>query len=511
MKPLICLGLFFCTLVGPLFGANPYMVPAADTLVFLVHGINSNRYTWEKPLSDGTLQDTGGDPNLWRAYLRNDLLIKPSQLKPYSFSVSSGYHGKNMLELGGKGYLSEGGDFRVENNNVDVTAADGSKIKGTTGITNTNTWIDQARYEYKNALFNDPNINSNTRRIWINAVDIPDALLPPKLVMIAHSQGNFAVRGYIQSGGLLKNSDIFKRISDTEPNRLSAELLKKYEGNPLGFYDYPVEKVVFINPVLRGSEVETLLLIRALKTLKTLTKFPEFSMIPGVKEGLEVLVDEILLKAATDEKFLERAATNPLIRKLMEPVNLPMGIKMTKAEYIVKIGQLGVDMVQTYPQIAKWFTDPKGIGNPLPNIDWNGGLAALQNGLNVLFAPANIFNRVPSLAKMVAKDNVFPGQSYIKGVVYVADQLSTVINPTAIGPFLDVAVVSAFAPSVGDEYHVGSGGTEHLLETLVLDDEIQKVSGNYAENQRKWQPKYRMVNSNGSIAPNGAMTRAALV
>lgn len=93
----------------------------------------------------------------------------------------------------------------------------------------------------------------------------------------------------------------------------------------------------------------------------------------------------------------------------------------------------------------------------------------------------------------------------------MADQLSTVINPTAIGPFLDVAVVSAFAPSVGDEYHVGSGGTEHLLENLVLDDEIQKVSGNYAENQRKWQPKYRMVNSNGSIAPNGAMTRAALV
>jgi hypothetical protein len=243
--------------------------------------------------------------------------------------------------------------------------------------------------------------------------------------------------------------------------------------------------------VLRGSEVETLILIRALKTLKTLTKFPAFSMIPGVKELLEVLVDELLFMAATDEKFLESEARHPLIRKLMEPVNLPMGIKMTKAEYIVKIGQLAetkVDLGQTYQQIAKWFTDPKGIGNPMPNIDLNGGMAALQNGLNVLLAPANIFNRVPSLAKMVAKDNVFPGQSYIKGVVYVADQLSTVINPIAIGPLLDVAVVSAFAPSVGDDYHVGSGGTEHLLENLVLDDEIQKVSGNYAENQRKWQP-----------------------
>ena len=503
----------FVSWVGYVVAAENYMLPAADTLIYFVHGINSSRYTWTPVDNKGNLQLKDSNPDQWMPYIFNELKVDKSHLYTYSFSVSSGYHGKNMLELGGKGYLSEGGDSRVENNNVDVTAADGSKIKGTTGITNTNTWIDQARDEYKTALFLS---NANPDQvIWNDPKDIPDALLPPKLVMIAHSQGNFAVRGYIQSGGLLKNSDIFKRISDREPNRLSAETLKKYEANPLGFYDYPVEKVVFINPVLRGSEVETLLLIRALKTLKTLTKFPAFSMIPGVKEGLEVLVDEILFMAATDEKFLEGEATNPLIRKLMEPVNLPMGIKMTKAEYIVKIGQLAETgangLVQIYPQIAKWFTDPKGVGNPMPNIDWNGGLAALQNGLNVLFAPANIFNRVPSLAKMVAKDNVFPGQSYIKGVVYVADQLSTVINPTAIGPFLDVAVVSAFAPSVGDEYHVGSGGTEHLLENLVLDDEIQKVSGNYAENQRKWQPKYRMVNSNGSIAPNGAMTRAALV
>ncbi|NDC83699.1 hypothetical protein EB093_08590, partial [bacterium] len=65
---------------------EPYMIPVADSLVFMVHGIDSNRYTWDKPLGDGTFELKAGDRNKWRSYLMGDLMVPADRIKPYSFS-----------------------------------------------------------------------------------------------------------------------------------------------------------------------------------------------------------------------------------------------------------------------------------------------------------------------------------------------------------------------------------------------------------------------------------------
>ncbi len=96
------------------------MVPNTDTFMLLVHGIDSNRYTWETPLNNGDLMNSGGTSELWRGYLRNQILINPNRAFVFSFSEPSGYHGKNMLELGGAGYLNEASNTDAPNNRGEV-------------------------------------------------------------------------------------------------------------------------------------------------------------------------------------------------------------------------------------------------------------------------------------------------------------------------------------------------------------------------------------------------------
>ena len=40
--------------------------------------------------------------------------------------------------------------------------------------------------------------------------------------------------------------------------------------NPLGFYEWPVEKVVFINPPLNGGSIHTVLILRTIELLNRL-------------------------------------------------------------------------------------------------------------------------------------------------------------------------------------------------------------------------------------------------
>ena len=247
-------GIIVCLLGVPILASNPYMIPAKDSLVLMVHGIDSNRYTWYASNDLGGPDLAKGPSDQWFHYLNKDLKLSEKQLFAYSFSSKSGYHGENMLELGAAGFRSRAGDPSVQNNQLGMKSSSGKEIVGNTGIVGTRTWLDQAKSEYKQLLFDDKNINPE-KTLWKDIQNVPDALLPPKLILMAHSQGNFAVRGYIQSGNLLSESNIFQRISDEMPDRLPEGLLKKYEANPLGFYDYPVEKVVFVNPPLKGSDM----------------------------------------------------------------------------------------------------------------------------------------------------------------------------------------------------------------------------------------------------------------
>ena len=88
------------------FGGEPYMPSYKDSMVFMVHGINSFRYTWPDPDDKGQL--TFDDSNKWGGYLKNDLEIPKEYLKAYSFSEKSGYNEQNMLEFGLSGYDNPG-------------------------------------------------------------------------------------------------------------------------------------------------------------------------------------------------------------------------------------------------------------------------------------------------------------------------------------------------------------------------------------------------------------------
>ncbi|NBV83763.1 hypothetical protein EBR57_06560, partial [bacterium] len=526
MKKLILLCLMWISLVWGIQGGEPYMIPFKDSLIFLVHGINSNRYTWYQSDRLGKPDLVNGDHNIWLHYLNKDLDIDDKLVFPYSFSGSSGYHGKNMLELGGVGYKSEGGDANAEGNNVELKVG-GQEIVGKTGIDagSSKTWLEQAEGEYKNALwgsnFNERNPASDLK-IWNTIDDIPDALLPTKLVMLAHSQGNFAVRGYIQSGGLARNSDIFDRISDMDKVRLSPEQVAAYRANPLGFYTYPVEKVVFINPVLRGGSIETFLIIRAIKTLRKLAETKPLN-IQGIggSEQVKAFLDGLLIAAASDPDFLFNLGSTDFFRTLMTVQDVGggfelMGVKpgkmtnMTNAELIVLAGDAGADVTDF---LVKGIFEKRwgARGNAGPDWSQFGTMLAtgFQKTVDGMLSPANYVKRIMDTMELVKDDNLFPGQSCLKGYAEVARALSPVLNPITIGRIVDIGFVNASAPSVGGKYHVGPDGTEKVLQTQVLDDDIRKLAGDYRQNKRKWQPKYRTVIANGSVAPDGEATRKA--
>jgi len=181
----ITVGWVLCSAV---FGLDPYMLPYRDSLVFMVHGINSDRYTWFASDKLGKPDLDNGTPNLWLHYLNKELKIGDKSLFSYSFSKSSGDNIRDMMELGGVGYKSEGGNPGAENNSKTLKVND-QDITGKTGITldTTRTWLEQAVAEYRNGLQKDTDINVDPitkRPIWENANDIPDALLPSKLVML---------------------------------------------------------------------------------------------------------------------------------------------------------------------------------------------------------------------------------------------------------------------------------------------------------------------------------------
>ena len=238
--------------------AEPYMPPFKDYMFLFVHGVNSDQYTWFSPDKNGKPREDG-DTNKWWNYIHQSLGVSKYHMAQYSFSEASGSHEVNMLEFGNGGYVNQASKPDSGNNKGELELANGTKIPKTTGIADNRSWLEQARAEYKQALYSDTQINKedsvSRKKIWEFPKDIPDALLPSKLVVVGHSQANYAIRGYIQSGALARERDFFQD-GEVVPDYLLSEVGKrKIQENPLGFYDWPVEKVVFINPPLKGSDM----------------------------------------------------------------------------------------------------------------------------------------------------------------------------------------------------------------------------------------------------------------
>jgi hypothetical protein len=185
IKGLILLLVIVCKFA---YSAEPYMVPYRDTMILMTHGINSDRYTWGEPTDRGEV--IFEDPNHWGGYLRKQLDIPKDYIKSYSFSKKSGFLEQNILEFGAGVAKNQASDPESEANESE------NGIDKKSGITNENSWLEQARLEYRNMLFKDEKINPKLS-LWSFSEDIPTSLLPKKLVVLAHSQGNFAIRGYL--------------------------------------------------------------------------------------------------------------------------------------------------------------------------------------------------------------------------------------------------------------------------------------------------------------------------
>ncbi|NBV83312.1 hypothetical protein EBR57_04235, partial [bacterium] len=519
------IALVLISVFGWIYAADPYMPPYSDTLIFFVHGIDSDRYTWYQPQIDSKIQNNGSEEQ-WAHYLMT-LGITEDRLRPYSFSKKSGYHARNMLELGGIGYKSEGGDPNAENNQGYTIRNDGTKVLKRTGIDigTSKTWLDQAVGEYKNQLFNNPNINPITNRMWTNVEYIPDALLPSKLVMLAHSQGNFAVRGYIQSGALAREEGFFDGVPDSLLPPQSKALIKE---NPLGFYQYPVEKVVFINPVLRGGAIHTYLMLRVISNMKRLTEINAIQF-----GGWGSRLGEVgALVAASSEDNMAEVMSSEFGQWCMTPFVIkgtPIGdIQKTNAELTVLLTDLAVDQLNKkgsgcgipfgFGNILSWFKPSGGsiswgdflswMTRIFPDIDpsqWNNYIATGKIPIpNIgLGMGQELIDWAQSMG-----DQDIPGSSYLTGITYLAKQSRA--KQAVIQGMIDTSAVNASMPSVGDRYqHVGPGGTEKLIKEKVLKDEISMLPGNLSDNIRKWQPKYRVISSEGSIVVDPDATRQA--
>ncbi|NBV42527.1 hypothetical protein EBR96_07150 [bacterium] len=242
--------------IGSVKAAEPYMLPYRDTMVMMVHGVNADRYTWVKSDKEGAPDFFGGDSNKWSTYLVKELGINQDYIKLYSFSEKSGYHERNIMELGGTGYLNPASQITETNGVVrtgmvinsginspiaksglplGISFQNGSRIaigsggvdiglnidlrsdkKVQSGIWDHMSWVEQAKVEFKRQLFRNSAINLLNNPIWEDENDIPDALLPSKLVMVSHSQGNIAVRGYLHSGQLAR-SGFFDHMAHPQP------------------------------------------------------------------------------------------------------------------------------------------------------------------------------------------------------------------------------------------------------------------------------------------------------
>jgi hypothetical protein len=314
IKGLILLLLVVCKLA---YSAEPYMVPYKDTMIIMTHGINSDRYTWGEPTDRGEV--VYDDPNHWGGYLTKKLSIPIDYIKSYSFSKKSGFLEQNILEFGAGVAKNQASDPEAEANESE------NGIDKKSGITDENSWLEQARYDYRNMLFNDTDINPQLS-LWSFAEDIPKSLLPEKLVVLAHSQGNFAIRGYLQSGSLAKDENAFHNFSvpheeyhtdirglvgltKTIPPIMTPDQLTEIKENTLGFYDWPVEKVVFFNSVLNGAGVRAFGVHKAFGVLVELAKADFFP--PFVADLITVAYTQLVFSmnadsSATDEEAFYR-------------------------------------------------------------------------------------------------------------------------------------------------------------------------------------------------------------
>jgi hypothetical protein len=440
-------------------------------MVIFVHGIGADKSTWGEVTEGGGFDLSKGDK--WMKYFKTTFGIPSTNMVAYSLSAASGWHGRNMLEVGGIGYKSEASNAEAENNQ----SQNGKKRN--TGIQENRNMIQQAVWEYKTALKDNKNINigPDKKRRWENSQDVPDNYLPSKIVFVTHSQGNYAVRGYLHSLALHQQGyfDQSWQGEEVVPKSLWPEQAReKAKGNEsketgYGNYTYPVEKVVYVSPTLRGS------------TMRRFSQLNMLRMLKGIKEQGTWLSAGVKAEIERFDRFMVGGMGKPGTAG-GDPGSSPMRADLSWEEietYLSEIKGWGAINQAYMIAIGKKYLNRSKL------MEFGIGIATQHLKLGALAIP-------------------FPGM----GMWVVYDGVASLGNNGIIRDIvpliLEAAILKYSEKSVSPrDMNVGDEGTEKALRDLRLDTYLKGE-----EAKRKWQPKYAIVAPIGSVALNKDETLA---
>ncbi|HCT85670.1 MAG TPA: hypothetical protein DF296_10790, partial [Candidatus Margulisbacteria bacterium] len=274
MKKLIVVLLSIFTLINVSFATEKQkkLKPASNYQFLFVHGVSSWDQEWYK---DGVI-----------SYLK-DIGIPEPNMHAYSFSHNEQSAFLNAREFGDRSYTKHSKKY--------VVGAD-SPITG--GNNNLNyCWIEQATADYK--AYYEKNELSLDGVKYSNAKTLPSANIPTHNFVFTHSYGNFAVRGYLASGGFTAGGkrtdgtpwDPLK--ADGELHKIANEKARSVSGGEIldalehveewvkdrtlqiseddykknfvekSFYKDDIDKVVFLSAPFTGSDMAALASLRA--------------------------------------------------------------------------------------------------------------------------------------------------------------------------------------------------------------------------------------------------------
>jgi len=429
-----------------------------DYLIIMVHGNGADYKTWVGKPNEKDFDGKSKDKLF--EYLNS---IGCSQnVFVYSFSDPFQYIKQEIVELG-----------RPTSNIYESS----SKIDDKFEVFNKRCWIDQAKYDYAKRIADaDPDDDYNSAQ---KVLDLHPEWIPQKVLFITHSMGNFAVRGYIMSDELANQG---------------------FWGNDIkeGFYRGDVDKVVFIDSVLNGSETPMFVFLNLWRTNATII----LEMVQGILGN-------------------QRAADKSNLASNMNVDGLKSG-----ADFLL---QMGTDAYQVAMAgiIAKTMS-----GDRLSNEEAAlvGILLNLSNAIVVQKAAGlvdNTLNLSMNFTPFIdyatkLGDIVNPAEAYFNEIKAGTDIASSQLAKDFIGLFLSYGFgITMFKPTIHGEYSgvmdPGSvfRGIDEWDDTLyekgmaktLKNITIRDINNRYGKDYKNI--KYSAIITDGSFECNAERTRVA--
>ena len=465
-----------------------------DYLIIMVHGVGASYHTWV-----GQDYKESQEHDKLYEYLTNPIekggLNCSGNVFVYSFSEESGYIPQNIQELGNPNFKNPATHINGDNTKFEAIQS--------------KCWIEQARWDY-------------AKRIADKSIDFDDAndvlkkrpdLIPKKIIFITHSMGNFAVRGYILSDELAARGAFDNVSGVTSRNAVWSESSVKNQG----FYRGDVDKVVFVDPVLLGSETPTFVYCNfVLQNLKLFKKYA-----PDTIKYLASKLKDIYVQGNNANN---RIGINfsPELKTLMDGLAKggeiawdALGVYLTAVvvQSVLTAGTppdpMAIHVSALMMQAAIELTrETKGNINIFEKC-WDEADKFVKyldkiGGYNCIEAPINLYTDFLVKTSSVMKDALL--QDIVK--TYLAYGFSLNMGTPAIGGSQGSGILNRWGDISRIDDSLNYQGMARLLKDITLDNVNEKYRN--TENKDKYKPiKYSTVVGQGSVDCDAELTRIA--